>query len=138
MSHATPATARERFVRWQPRFKLCAVCRQPTRGFGWSEPQRVSRPRPSVWFCSITCQAFYWQRARRSSAMVDLTEEEKSAIRKALKMVAEVMEEIGWETRLIDLTEPQVLTLIEVAIGGFQDAMRDIAADSNNSEEVPF
>ena len=70
--------------------------------------------------------------------MVDLTEEEKSAIRKALKMVAEVMEEIGWETRLIDLTEPQVLTLIEVAVGGFQDAMHDIAADNNNSEEVPF
>lgn len=70
--------------------------------------------------------------------MVDLTDEEKSAMRHAMKMVAEAMEEIGWQTRLIDLTEPQVLTLIEVTVGGFQDAMRDIAADSANSQEVPF
>jgi hypothetical protein len=138
MSQVSPVTARDRFVRWQPRFALCAVCRQPTRGFGWSEPQRVSRPRPSVWLCSITCQDFFWQRARRSFAMVDLTEEEKSAIRKALKMVAEVMEEIGWNTRLADLSEPQVLTIIEAAVGGFQDAMRDIAAANKQSPEVPF
>ena len=45
-----------------------------------------------------------------------------------MKRVAEMMDEIGWDTRLADLTEPQVLTLIEVAVGGFQDAMRDIAA----------
>jgi hypothetical protein len=133
------STARERRLGWQPRFVLCAVCRQPARGIGWSEPERVSRPRPSVWFCSITCQAFFWQRARRSSAMVDLTEEEKAAIGAAVKGVAETMEEIGWNTRLIDLTEPQVLTLIEVAVGGFQDAMRDIAASNKQpTPEVPF
>ena len=71
--------------------------------------------------------------------MVDLTEEEKSALRHAMQMVAEVMEEIGWQTRLIELSEPQVLTLIEVAIGGFQDAMREIAAANNQQfPEVPF
>ena len=46
----------------------------------------------------------------------------------------EAMEEIGWETRLIDLTEPQVLTLIEVAVGGFQEAMHAMAAKA----EAPF
>jgi hypothetical protein len=67
--------------------------------------------------------------------MVDLTDQEHAAIRHAMKMVAEVMEEIGWETRLIDLCEQQVLTLIEVALGGFQEAMREIAiADP----EIPF
>lgn len=71
--------------------------------------------------------------------MVDLTEEEKSAIRHAMQMVAELMEEIGWQTRLIELSEPQVLTLIEVAIGGFQDAMRKIAAANKQQfPEVPF
>ncbi len=70
--------------------------------------------------------------------MVDLTEEEKSAIRHAMQMVAEVMEEIGWHTPLIDLSEPQVLTLIEVAVGGFQDAMRKIAAANKQQfPEVP-
>jgi hypothetical protein len=133
-----PTSAAARFTFWHPHFALCAVCRQPTRGFGWSEPERVSRPRPSVWFCSIACQVFFWQRARRSSAMVDLTEEEKSAMRHAMQMVAEVMEDIGWNTPLIDLTETQVLTLIEVAVGGFQDAMREIAAGNKQSTEVPF
>ena len=71
--------------------------------------------------------------------MVDLTEEEKSAMRHAMQMVAQVMEEIGWQTRLVDLSEPQVLTLIEVAIGGFQDAMREIAAAKKQQfPEVPF
>jgi len=68
--------------------------------------------------------------------MVDLTEQEQAAIRSAMKMVAEVMEEIGWQTRLIDLTEAQVLTLIEVAVGGFQDAM--LATAKGEDMESPF
>ena len=138
MSHATPATARERFVRWQPRFELRAVCRSPTHGFGWQEPRRVSRPRLSVWFCSVTCQAFFWQRARRSFVMVDLTDEEKAAIRTSMKMVAEVMEEIGWYVRFEDLSEQPVFTIIEAAVGGFQDAMREIATANRQSPEIPF
>ena len=70
--------------------------------------------------------------------MVDLTEEERSALRYAMKMAAEVMEEIGWDTRLVDLSEQQVLTLMEVAVGGFQEAIRDIAKSKDNSPEVPF
>lgn len=71
--------------------------------------------------------------------MVDLTEEEISAMRVAMRMVAEAMEEIGWNTRLIDLSERQVLTIIEVAVGGFQDAMRDIVAEGKQlAQEVPF
>jgi hypothetical protein len=70
--------------------------------------------------------------------MVDLSDEEKSALRHAMQMAAEVMEEIGWNTRLSDLSEQQVLTLMEVAVGGFQDAMRDIAAANKQSPEVPF
>ena len=54
------------------------------------------------------------------------------------KLAAEVMEEIGWNTRLSDLSEQQVFTLMEVAVGGFQDAMRDIAAANKQSPEVPF
>ena len=68
--------------------------------------------------------------------MVDLTEQEKTAIRAAMKPVAEIMEEIGWQTRLIDLTEAQVLTLIEVAVGGFQDAM--LATAKGDDTEIPF
>ena len=68
--------------------------------------------------------------------MVDLTEQEQAAIRAAMKPVAEIMEEIGWEVRLIDLSEAQVCTIIEVAVGGFQDAMRATAQSAD--VEVPF
>jgi len=67
--------------------------------------------------------------------MVDLSPQEKTAMRHSMKMAAEVMNEIGWETRLRDLSEHQVLTLIEVVIDGFQQAMREMTlADP----EVPF
>jgi len=68
--------------------------------------------------------------------MVDLTEQEQAANRAAIKPLAEIMEEIGWQTRLVDLTEPQVLTLIEVAVGGFQDAM--LATAKGEDTEIPF
>jgi len=67
--------------------------------------------------------------------MVDLTEQEKAAIRAAMKPVAEIMEEIGWQARFSDLTEAQVLTLIEAAVGGFREAMSDIARAQ--TPEVP-
>jgi len=72
--------------------------------------------------------------------VVDLTEQEQQALRAAMKPVGEIMEEIGWGTPLADLTQPQVLTLIEAAVGGFQDAMHRFAADlsASRSQEVPF
>ncbi len=68
--------------------------------------------------------------------MVDLTEQELAAIRATVKLMAEIMEEIGWQSRLIDLSEAQVLTLIEVAVGGFQDAM--LATAKVDDTEIPF
>lgn len=72
--------------------------------------------------------------------MVDLTEHEQQALRAAMKPVGEIMEEIGWGTPLADLTQAQVLTLIEAAVGGFQDTMHKIAADlsATQGQEVPF
>ena len=68
--------------------------------------------------------------------MVDLSDQERAALRAAMKPVAEVMAEIGWATAFNALTEAQVLTLIEVAVGGFQDAMR--ASARLTPEEIPF
>lgn len=68
--------------------------------------------------------------------MVDLTEQEIAAIRATVKLLAESMEEIGWQTRLIDLSEAQVLTLIEVAVGGFHDAM--LATAKADDTDIPF
>tara|TARA_R100000687_G_scaffold70499_1_gene60146 strand:- start:495 stop:749 length:255 start_codon:yes stop_codon:yes gene_type:complete len=84
----------------------------------------------------MDCQGFWSRLAKEGLGMVDLTEQEKAALRHAVKMLAEVMEEIGWESRLIDLTETQVLTLAEVCVGGFQDAM--LATAKGEDTEVPF
>jgi deoxyribodipyrimidine photolyase-like uncharacterized protein len=69
--------------------------------------------------------------------MVDLTEQEKAAMRAAMRRVAETMAEIGWDTRFQELSEAQVLTLIEVAVGGFQEAMQAIARQ-DMAAVVPF
>ena len=114
----------------------CAVCRRPARGFGWFDTSGLSRLRPPVNFCSITCQDYWTRLARRSTAVIDLSEQERAAIRAAMKPLAELMEEIGWTTRLAGLTEEQVLALIEVAVGGFQDAMHEAAAADET--EIPF
>ena len=68
--------------------------------------------------------------------MVDPTEREQAALRAALALVAESMEEIGWQTRLSELSWWQALTLVEVAVTGFQDAMRTSADPAG--EEPPF
>lgn len=68
--------------------------------------------------------------------MVDLTKQELAAIRAAMKLVARLMDQIGWEKRLADLSEVQVLGLIETAVEGFQDAMRESA--ESDSTEIPF
>lgn len=52
--------------------------------------------------------------------MIDKTEKEKEQIRQGLKYVAEVISaDIGFEKRLCDLTETQMLTLVEAAVDGF-------------------
>ncbi len=115
---------------------FCVVCRRPPRGFGWFDTSGFRPPRQPVKFCSMVCQEHWTRRARRSTAVIDLSEQERAAIRAAMKPVAEIMEEIGWPTRLAELTEAHVLALIEVAVGGFQDAMHATAAADDT--EVPF
>ena len=68
--------------------------------------------------------------------MVDLTEEERASITATMQRIALLMEEIGWQSKLADLTEPQVRALIEEAVEGFREAMADIA--KLQASEIPF
>ena len=136
MTSITIITAEDRRRLWHPFGTLCAVCRQPSRGFDWFDPVRSKRRRPSVWFCSMSCQGFWTRLARGHSAMVDLTDEESAAIAATMKRVALLMDEIGWATPLGGLTEAQVRALIEESVEGFREAMSDIA--KANAPEVPF
>ena len=68
--------------------------------------------------------------------MVDLTEEERAAVTVTMKRVALLMDEIGWQTQLADLSAAQVRAVIEEAVEGFREAMADVA--KAKTPEVPF
>jgi capsid protein len=74
--------------------------------------------------------------AEVAAAATTVAHRARDAVRMAMRAMAEVMREIGWSTPLNALSEQQVLTLTEVAVGAFQDAMR--ASATTRSEEVPF
>lgn len=68
--------------------------------------------------------------------MIDPAEREQAALRAALKNMAELMAEIGWNTQFKDLSEAQALALATAAVDGFQDAMA--ASAPRPDPEVPF
>ena len=68
--------------------------------------------------------------------MVDLTDEERAAVTATMKRLALLMDEIGWQTQLADLSAAQVRAVIEAAVEGFREAMADIA--KAKTPEVPF
>ena len=68
--------------------------------------------------------------------MVDLTDEERAAVSATMKRLALLMDEIGWQKQLADLSAAQVRAVIEEAVEGFREAMADIA--KAKTPEVPF
>ena len=68
--------------------------------------------------------------------MVDLTDEERAAVSATMKRLALLMDEIGWQTQLADLSTAQIRAVIEEAVEGFREAMADIA--KAKTPEVPF
>lgn len=67
------------------------------------------------------------------------SDDELLAQRKSLHTIAEYLEEIGWQRRLLDLTEYEILTLVAVTIGAFQDAQVEIRMSQRSLDpEIPF
>jgi hypothetical protein len=102
----------------------CAACRLRTaRAFGWFDPRvRTSQPLPA---CSMRCMDLLCSRW----GMVDPDEHEIAAIAAASPMAGEYLESID-KTDLAVLTEAEWLTLLEVIITAYQDAlMRRLEAE---------
>jgi alcohol dehydrogenase class IV len=68
--------------------------------------------------------------------MIDPDERERPALRNAMKFMAELMAEIGWEKRLNELSADQAGKLAEAAVDGFQESM--FASAPRPDPEVPF
>jgi len=67
------------------------------------------------------------------------SDNELLAQRQSLQTIAEYLEEIGWQRRLLDLTEHEILTLVAVTIGAFQDAQVEIRVSQRSLDlEIPF
>jgi len=64
--------------------------------------------------------------------MVDPDERESEALTAGLKAMSEIMAEIGWDSRLREISAQQARNMVEVAVGGFLKSMQDSAP------EVPF
>lgn len=130
-----PAADRRSFdPLWHLRPHLCAVCTRPTRGFGFFDRHKP-RPRQHLWFCSMPCQAAFGRKARKGMTMVDFTEEETQALPAVMRALAPVMESIGWDRPLGQLSRNDMHRLIVRTIESFRIEMAEIAAAES---EVPF
>jgi hypothetical protein len=111
----------------------CAVCLRPARGFGFFNPN-LPRPREHHWFCSMPCQGFFAAHFNKGLNMIGTTNEERLAIAIVLKRIGNMMEMIGWQKRLCDLTEVEVTALIEEILEIYSTEMSRIA----KTQWVPF
>ena len=68
--------------------------------------------------------------------MIDPDARERQALQTAMKLMGELMAEIGWATRFNELSAEQARALAEAAIDGFQEAMA--ASAPKPDLEVPF
>jgi hypothetical protein len=105
-----------------------------TRGYGWFDPHRSRRKRTPRWFCSPQCQSAFTRKAKKGLTMIGITNEERLAIAMVLKRIGNMMELIGWDKRLCDLTEIEMTALIEEILEIYSAEMSRFA----RTQEVPF
>ena len=68
--------------------------------------------------------------------MAFLSKHESDAIRATMKRIPDLIDQIGWEKRLVDLSEQEAFDLVAEMIRGFQEIMGEIAKTTD--AEVPF
>jgi Family of unknown function (DUF6511) len=116
---------------------ICPVCRREARWWAWfdtrfgiSDPRR-DRSRRRL--CSCRCQDI----CHRRHGMVDPTEHEVAAMRAASPVAGEYIESLG-KTDLAAFAEDEWLTLIEVIVTAYTDALRDRADQQGKVEAPPW
>ena len=96
-------------------------------------PALIGQPnKPTRRFCSMLCLDLYARLFKETAGMIDMTDFERNSISSCLKPLGECVAEIGMDKPLSAYSKEQVLTLIEVIVTAYQDAMR------KGSPEVPF
>jgi Family of unknown function (DUF6511) len=116
---------------------ICPVCRREERWWGWfdarypiADPQR-DRSRRRL--CSRRCQDI----CHRRRGMLDATEHEVAAMRAASPMAGEYVDSLG-KTDLAMFGEDEWLTLIEVIVTAYTNALRDLMDHDREVEAPPW
>jgi hypothetical protein len=99
----------------------------PTVALAGSTRCDRSRPRPSVWFCSMSLPGLLDALGAGGPPPWLTSPNRNGGHRASMKPSPRSWRRSAGRPGSPSLSEPQVLTLIEVAVGGFQDAMRAIA-----------
>ena len=68
--------------------------------------------------------------------MAVLSQHESDAIRATMKRIPDLIDRIGWEKRLTDLSEQEAFDLVAEMVAGFQESMSEIAKTKDS--EIPF
>lgn len=103
----------------------CSVCRREVQGPfpplpSWLAPWRALSERAAA--CSIVCLAAL---SMRDPSMVDPTENETKALEAASDNAGAYLEELG-ETDLAKLSREQWMTLLEVVVTAWSDALHEL------------
>ena len=113
---------------------ICAVCRREARYWGWFDPTlplaspRLGRSLRKL--CSRRCMDI----CHRRRGMVDPTEHEVAAMRAASPLAGEYIDSLG-KTDLAEFSEHEWMTLIEVIVTAYVEALQLLAAEPE--EEAP-
>jgi len=77
--------------------------------------------------------------ARKNNGMIDKTDMEAKAIKKARRPFAEILTELGLMEPFFHRSPQDIDRIIEACIDGFQDSMaRQTSADKLFDDPVPF
>ena len=107
---------------------ICPVCRREARFWGWFDPTlplaspRLGRSLRKL--CSRTCVDI----CHRRRGMVDPTEHEVAAMRAASPLAGEHVDSLG-KTDLAEFSEQEWMTLIEVIVTAYVEALQQLAAE---------
>jgi hypothetical protein len=121
---------------------LCAVCRREARGLGWFDAGfRVADPRRDRSrrrLCGRLCQDI----CHRRRGMIDPTPNEAAALEAGGAAAGAWLESLG-RSDLAALSPEEWRTLIELAVTGYCDALRELAGRDRDrldgmAETAPF
>lgn len=105
---------------------LCAVCRMPSRGFGY-RANIAPKNYPVTWFCSKNHTDTWINTLKQEGGYtVNQTQDETSARKAALMAMGQQVASIGMQKPLAEYTAEEAKSLVEAVLAGYQGYFRSL------------